>query len=74
MAVIEKIKEVNDDQESFLREIFQIRFEIDLFHGVTFAVDKKPLFRQTAFGHDQLKDAVVRGISEFFRWFDIVSI
>lgn len=69
MFIVERIKYIEDNQSLFLKEYYTIDFKIDLIHGVELRVDKQRIFMQTAFGEGQLKDALINGINEFFKWF-----
>ena len=71
MEVLERIKYVDENQDEFFHEqYFSIDFKIDLLHGVELIIDEERLFLQTAFGKDQLKEAVVGGINEFLIWYE----
>lgn len=70
MKVVERIKFIEDNQGIFFgEEYYRINFEIDLLNGVDFRIDEDRIFMQTSFGKEELKEAVVKGISAFLKWY-----
>lgn len=70
IPVFERIQYIDDNNSEFFDEYYNIEFTIDLLNGVTFKIDKKRIFMQTAFGPGQLVDSVWSGVISFIKWYN----
>ena len=70
LPVLNRIQYIADNTSEFFKDYYDIKFEIDLLSGVTIKIDKKRIFMQTAFGENQIVDAVYEGCVAFVEWFE----
>lgn len=70
MPVFERIQEIEDNQDDYLKDYFDMHFEINLTSGVDFKIDRKRIFMQTAYGKGQLIEAVWAGVIYFIKWYN----
>lgn len=71
LPTIYQIQEISDDSDKYCKNRPRISFVIDLLNGVTVKIDEKRIFMETAFGPDQIQDAVYNGCKEFIEWYKI---
>ena len=69
LPIIYKIQEIADNTNTYLKDYYRIEFNIDLLNGVTLKIDKERIFMKTAFGPDQIQEAVYNGCEEFIKWY-----
>ena len=70
MEVVEKIRFIDDNQEFFFNNYYRIDFKFDFLNGVELWIDKERLFLQTAFGENQLVEAIYNAVIEFIKWYN----
>jgi hypothetical protein len=71
LPIIYQIQEIADESDKYCKNRPNISFVIDLLNGVTLKINKKRIFMQTAFGPDQIQEAIYGGCEEFIKWYKI---